>query len=529
MKNLSLLAALSITALITACGDNGSSAEDIDVTSSSNAEYVDESSSSNAKDTEATSSSSAKDIDNTSSSSADNGNGASSGKEPTNLSSEANPTSSSIGTSSSDSSNNSSSSETSAPQEPKDSFTDARDGKSYKLVKIGNQTWMAENLHFADSLIYVFSDAQKVCPENYHLPSMDEFQELVDFVGGKAIASKVLKSTSKWPNGEFGDWNGTDNFGFNAIPVDSGNGGTDENYWTTTHDYHRYSTGIMLKLNPYPTSKFRCGQSADNVCFLNAEPDTKLSVRCLSDISSCGSTTYNNRTHFCQNNTVYPLCRGREYDAGKYVCKDQQLYSTTTDSIYKYSWIWLNPEIEYGLFQDPRDKQFYKTLVIDSLVWMAENLNYASEGSVCFENDSMYCDLYGRLYTVDQARNGDSEPKDYNQGVCPDGWRLPTEQEFEGAIGDDDPEETVYAKVIGYDANKEMYDHENKTGLSIVFGGYHDTAPSIYWNEWDGLNTDGGFIGSNFAFSVNYHYFKGSDWNNRRTSQAENVRCVKKL
>ena len=495
MKKISLLATLSVAAMIAACGDNGSSAEFIEITSSSSADNSNGTSS---------------------------GDNASSGKESTNLSSEATPTSSSIGTSSSG---------TSALQEPKGSFTDSRDGKSYKLVKIGNQTWMAENLHFADSLIYVFSDAQKVCPENYHLPSMEEFQELVDFVGGLTVASKVLKSTSAWPNGEFGDWNGTDDFGFNAIPVDSGNGGTDENYWTTTHDYHRYSTGMMLKLNPYPTSKFRCGQSADNVCFLNAEPDTKLSVRCLSNISSCGSTTFNNRTHFCQNNTVYPLCRGRNYDAGKYICKEQQLYSIATDSIYKNSWVWLNPEKEYGLFQDPRDKQFYKTIVIDSLVWMAENLNYASEGSVCFENDSMYCDLYGRLYTTDQARNGELEPNDYKnvQGICPEGWRLPTSQELEDVIGGNDPEVTVYAKIIGYDTNKEMFDHENKTGLSIVFGGYHNTNPSVFWPEWDGLNLEGGIIGSNFELDVNYHYFKGSRWGDLSPSYAENVRCVKKL
>lgn len=514
MNKFPFLATLSIAILFAACGDNGSNADFFDATFSSSADNGNGTSSGNSDKISSGSKGSSSSI-----------------KESTNLSSVANPTSSSVGTSSSNSSNNISSSSSSTIQEPKDSFTDSRDGKSYKLVKIGNQTWMAENLHFADSLIYVFGDAQKVCPENFHLPSMDEFQELVDHVGGFAVAAKALKSTSGWPKGEFGDWNGTDDFGFNAIPVDSGDGGTDENFWTSTHDYHNYSTGMMLKINPYPTSKFRCGESADNACFLNAEPDTKLSVRCLSDISSCGSTTYNNRTHFCQNNTVYSLCRGRKYDAGTYVCKDQQLHSIATDSIYKYSWVWLNPEIEYGIYQDPRDKQFYKTVVIDSLVWMAENLNYASEGSVCFENDSMYCDLYGRMYTKAQARNGE-ESTDYDkdvQGICPDGWRLPKESELKAAIGDNDPQVTVYAKIIGYDTHKEMYEHQNKTGLSIAFGGYHNTDPTIYFPEWDGLNTDGGIIGSNFELDVYYHYFGGSSWGGLNPSFAENVRCVKKL
>lgn len=497
MKKFSLLTTLSIAAMIAACGDNGSSADDVD--------------------------------------NIDNVDNVSSGNEPTILSSGVNPTSSSIGTSSTDTSSAGSSSSISSPessglQEPTGSFTDSRDGKTYKLVKIGGQTWMAENLHFADSLIYVFSDAQKVCPENFHLPSMEEFQELIDFVGGFAVAAKALKSTSGWPNGELGDWNGTDEFGFNAIPIDSGDGGTDENYWTTTHDYHRYSTGMMLKINPYPTSKYRCSQSADSACFLNAEPDTKLSVRCLSNISSCGSVAYNNRTHFCQNSTVHPLCRGRKYDSGTYVCRDQQLYSIATDSIYKYSWVWLNPEKDYGIFQDPRDNQFYKTIVIDTLVWMAEHLNYASEGSVCFENDSMYCDLYGRMYTKAQARNG-KKPTDYDeniQGICPDGWRLPTMDEFSAAIGDKRPQETIYAKIIGYDTNHEMYNHQNTTGLSFVYGGIHETRPNSYRPEWDGLNIEGGIIGSDFSLDVYYHYFDGSSWSIDST-QAINVRCVKKL
>ncbi len=69
--------------------------------------------------------------------------------------------------------------------------------------------------------------------------------------------------------------------------------------------------------------------------------------------------------------------------------------------------------------KDPRDGKTYETVRIDNQVWMSENLNYASEKSFCYDNEQALCDRYGRLYTWHDALT-----------ACPEGWRLPTKEDF---------------------------------------------------------------------------------------------------
>lgn len=95
-------------------------------------------------------------------------------------------------------------------------FTDNRDGQTYQIVKIGNQTWFAENLNYTpqnssdsscynnqDSNCFVYGrlynpdEAKVVCPEGYHLPSENEWIVLFDYLGGINVAQYFLK-----PNAE---------------------------------------------------------------------------------------------------------------------------------------------------------------------------------------------------------------------------------------------------------------------------------------------------------------------------------------
>ena len=101
--------------------------------------------------------------------------------------------------------------------------------------------------------------------------------------------------------------------------------------------------------------------------------------------------------------------------------------------------------ISYGTMKDSRDGKTYKTVVVDGVTWMAENLNYADHEigeSSCYSNSDSNCELYGRLYSRDAAMNSASCEYQKNcdlgegpiQGVCPSGWHIPTKTEVQSLL-----------------------------------------------------------------------------------------------
>jgi len=112
----------------------------------------------------------------------------------------------------------------------KGTFTDPRDNKTYKTVKIVSQTWMAENLNYAASYsecydndprncmkygrLYDWKQSMRVCPSGWHLPSYDEWDVLMAAVGGNGRAGQKLRAKSGWIEG----FPGMDDYGFSALP-----------------------------------------------------------------------------------------------------------------------------------------------------------------------------------------------------------------------------------------------------------------------------------------------------------------------
>jgi len=113
-------------------------------------------------------------------------------------------------------------------------------------------------------------------------------------------------------------------------------------------------------------------------------------------------------------------------------------------------------------FTDLRDGQKYRTVSIGGKIWMAQNLNYQTGKSWCYEGDNSNCEIYGRLYDWNTAKS-----------VCPREWRLPSRKEW------NDLEAAVGGKVAGLKSTYGWIDSGNGTdnyGFSALPGGSNDPA-----------------------------------------------------
>ena len=101
------------------------------------------------------------------------------------------------------------------------------------------------------------------------------------------------------------------------------------------------------------------------------------------------------------------------------------------------------PESGRGTFTDDRDGQVYKYTTIGNQVWMAENLKYDAEYSLCLDSaedtrDSWhvvwindFCDIFGRFYSLQKDGSYSEERDDaFVKNVCPAGWHLPSVDEW---------------------------------------------------------------------------------------------------
>ena len=182
---------------------------------------------------------------------------------------------------------------------------------------------------------------------------------------------------------------------------------------------------------------------------------------------------------------------------------------------------------------DARDGHAYKTVGIGLQRWMAENLDYATDNSWCYNDSAEYCARYGRLYTwaaaMDSATTKCGNGKvcaasdSTVRGVCPAGWHLPAKEEFTllfNAVGD--------SATAGSALKSAEMSGEDAYGFSALAGGQRDYrrgfveagAFAYFWTK-NGYGRDEAYVELMRSDYANVPALRNSK------SSGYSVRCVK--
>jgi len=170
-----------------------------------------------------------------------------------------------------------------------------------------------------------------------------------------------------------------------------------------------------------------------------------------------------------------------------------------------------NP-IKWMSFTDSRDGKKYKAVEIGG-IWMAENLNYDASGSKCYKNQESNCQKYGRLYDWNTAMK-----------VCPQGWHLPSEKEWQTLVGfaGGDKAGTRLKAMSGWNGNgTDDFDFSALPGgYGYSSGSFDNVGDRSYWwsaTEYDASTAYYWDMKYNGTFVRSYDYGK---------TRLYSVRCV---
>jgi len=377
--------------------------------------------------------------------------------------------------------------------------------------------------------------ARGICPYGWHIPSDEEWKLMEGSVDSQYGIGDPQWDNFGWRGFDDGtnlkaihDWynegNGIDMFGFSGLP-----GGT-RNFNTLFYDIGKYgywwtSTEIDSDNSWY----YNLGYNMTQTSRSGSDKINRFSVRCLRDAGYM--TTPIELTFTATDNGTY-----RQLDSIKIINRTHKESTTLiwpdTTVVLKdevpFEWgdillyIGYSSTLQSGIIDMPDSSrtctlqfatnipcpetpiveyegQIYNTIQIFGQCWLRENLNVGimipvtqqqSDNGIiekyCYNNKPDSCSKYGGLYQWDEMVQYTMQPG--ARGICPDGWHLPTDEEWkvlEGAVDSQyhigDPEWDAINASYGYDAGKNLkttygwFQNGNGTnlyGFSALPGGY---------------------------------------------------------
>lgn len=183
------------------------------------------------------------------------------------------------------------------------SLVDERDGEIYCTVKIGSQTWMAENLRYVSvggvadddsgsfaygeveknigkfGRLYTWEAAMQVAPEGWRIPTDEDWDELCRYLSGAGdmLAGTMLKTADFWEE-RYGVASGSDSVGFAAVPS-GGRYSMGYFYDLNTHAYFWTSSSMNHEYAKYRSISCRSGKIGSDYTYKT----DAFAIRCVKN------------------------------------------------------------------------------------------------------------------------------------------------------------------------------------------------------------------------------------------------------
>jgi len=195
----------------------------------------------------------------------------------------------------------------------------------------------------------------------------------------------------------------------------------------------------------------------------------------------------------------------------------------------------------YGFIE--YENQVYRTVVIGTQTWMAENLNYDVSESRCYNDEPDNCDTYGRLYNWATAMSLPSSCNSIScasqittsnhRGICPSGWHIPSDVEWDAlmtTVGDSSVAGRHLKAQSGWrdcSPSGSFYVCSDTYGFSALPGGigadgtrFYEAGSCGYW--WSSTESEYGTYTRRMINNREY-----ASWSNYGKTVLFSVRCVK--
>lgn len=354
-------------------------------------------------------------------------------------------------------------------------LVDSRDGNVYKTVYINGLRWMAENLRYVDSNTTINLKGNIGCPSGRYYVS--DYSKNCQIGGALYSWTAIMNIDKKWSNADAssfindqhqgicpegwhvpndGEWYTLAervDFSSSLVGFDLG---AEDLFAVGYYNYNNYGYFPTDKLgfSILPVQQEVSGGGTETIALLGSSSPQRLALTVISN--------YGYR--YIPIGGSFSLRCVEDYEG----LQIAHMYSLSKEDWAKrkaeYYTKENNPRATYGDdLVDPRDGNVYKTVIINEKRWMAEDLRISdSIAEPWLKNGEwgsvLYCDTLQQCYY-------DYVTTDYIQlpeKLCPEGWHLPSESEFESLLEGND----IYA--LQMKATSDFVSATDATGFSIV-------------------------------------------------------------